>query len=146
MGFDLEDFLPYRLYQAAEKASQEFFKTYRERFQLRRTDWRVLFNVGQYGPISAADITRRSGLEKSKISRSLTRLEERGWVLRRVVRADRRQQEVRLSAEGRRTFETLRELAAEFNRSVARDLGGDELRQLIALLNGFEAQASSSED
>ncbi|MEM9530276.1 MAG: MarR family winged helix-turn-helix transcriptional regulator [Pseudomonadota bacterium] len=146
MAFDLEDFLPYRLYQAAEKASQEFFKTYRERFQLRRTDWRVLFNVGQYGPISAADITRRSGLEKSKISRSLTRLEERGWVLRRVVRADRRQQEVRLSAEGRRTFETLRELAAEFNRSVARDLGGDELRQLIALLNGFEAQASSSED
>lgn len=138
MSFDLEDFLPYRLFRAAEQTGEAFAAIYRERYDLRRTDWRVLFNVGQYGPIGAAEIARRSGLEKSKISRAVERLENRGWLGRRPVANDRRQHHLVLTAKGARTFESLRQMAADYNQNIADVLGGPEVDALIKRLRQLD--------
>ena len=82
MAFDLETFLPYRLFQAAEPASREFYPKYRDAYGLARTEWRVFVNIGQYGPMSSSEIAQRSGLEKPKISRAVLKLEDRGWIER----------------------------------------------------------------
>lgn len=137
MDFDLELFLPYRLYQAAEKTSQAFHAHYREKYDLSRTEWRVLFNVGQYGPISAVDISKRSNLEKTKISRSVQRLEEREWLRRIFLVTDRRRHQLELTKKGLKVFRELAKLAEEFNNHYAELLGDgrlDELNKAVRFL------------
>ena len=72
--FDLQDFLPYLLNQAAEVSSLEFQQVYRDRYGMLRTEWRVLFHLGLYGTMTAAQIGSRAKMHKTKISRAVQRL------------------------------------------------------------------------
>jgi len=130
-SFDLDNFLPYRLYQAAERTSSDFYQIYREKYGLRRTEWRVLFNIGQYGPISATEIANRSGLEKTKISRAVQRLFERGWVRRIHLESDRRTQKLELTKAGQKVFHELARLASTFNQKFEDQLGREALTKLL---------------
>jgi DNA-binding MarR family transcriptional regulator len=138
MGFDLENFLPYRLYQVAEQTSQAFYQHYREKYGLGRTEWRVLFNVGQYGPISAVDISRRSNLEKTKISRAAQRLTERDWVRRVYLQSDRRRHQLELTREGVKVFRELSKLAATYNQQLEDVIGAERSKALIEELKALE--------
>ena len=44
--FNLHDFLPYLLNQAAEESSLAFQQIYKGRYGMLRTEWRVLFHLG----------------------------------------------------------------------------------------------------
>jgi len=130
-NFDLDNFLPYRLHQAAERTSSDFYQQYREKYSLRRTEWRVLFNIGQYGPISATEIAEASGLEKTKISRAVQRLFERGWLRRIHLESDRRKQELELTKSGLKVFHELAKLASTFNQKFEERLGNSAMTQLL---------------
>lgn len=144
MSFNLEDFLPYRLYQAAERTSQAFYEQYREKYGLGRTEWRVLFNVGQYGPLSAVEISKRSNLEKTKISRAVQRLHERGWLRRIPLESDRRRQELELTKEGVKVFRDLSRLASDFNQILEHVIGRDRARALLDELKALELSIEAS--
>ena len=47
--FQLQQFLPYLLNQAAEVSSLEFQQIYKDRYGMLRTEWRVLFHLCLYG-------------------------------------------------------------------------------------------------
>lgn len=138
MDFDLELFLPYRLYQAAEKTSLAFHAHYRDKYNLSRTEWRVLFNVGQYGPISAVEISKRSNLEKTKISRAVQRLEGRGWLRRIFLESDRRRHQLELTKTGLKVFRELAKLAGQFNALYAELLGEEGLAELTKSVQFLE--------
>lgn len=138
MSFNLENFLPYRLHQAAEQTSQAFYQHYREKYGLGRTEWRVLFNVGQYGPLSAVDISKRSNLEKTKLSRAAQRLHERGWLRRIHLESDRRRHELELTREGVKVFRELSKLAADFNQRLELIVGRDRSLALVQELKSLE--------
>lgn len=138
MSFDMETFLPYRLYQAAEMTGRAFEREYGARYGLRRTEWRVLFNVGQYGPISAVEISRRASLEKTKISRAVHRLQERGWLKRLYSKGNRRTHDLELTGDGRRIFQELTLMASEFNARFEDKIGQNELDKLITQLNDLQ--------
>lgn len=139
MAFDLDAFLPYRLFQAAEHSSHLFFRSYGDRFDLGRTDWRVMFNIGRFGPLSAADICLKSGLEKTKVSRAIARLAKRGWVHRQPVDADRRRYDLCLTPAGERAFAQLWALAEAFNAKLALVIGVEALPTLLTQLRALEA-------
>lgn len=144
MVFDLENFLPYRLYQAAEQTSQAFFQYYRDKYGLGRTEWRVLFNVGQYGPLSAVEVSKRSNLEKTKISRAVQRLNTRGWIRRIYLESDRRRHELELTQDGLKVFKELSKLAASFNEEIERAVGKDNTLGLIEDLKALEQSISET--
>ena len=52
-SFDLTDFVPYLLNQAAEQSSLGFQRYYKGRYGMLRTEWRVLFHLGRYGDQTA---------------------------------------------------------------------------------------------
>jgi len=145
MSFDFEKFLPYRLYQAAEKTSQAFYAQYRAKYDLKRTEWRVLFNIGNYGPISAVDISRRTGLEKTKISRAVQRLEDRGWVERVLLEQDRRRHNLKLTSDGQSTFSELNKMAEAFNQQLWQVIGADRTHALIAQLEDLERSITETD-
>ena len=133
-GFELSDFTPYLLNQAAEAQSQRFSRVYRERYGMLRTEWRVLFHLGRYGEMSAREISDRASIHKTKVSRAVAALERKRFLARRPSEADRRVELLSLRPPGRAAFAELSEAAAEHERALAARIGAERLAELRRLL------------
>lgn len=129
-AFDLVDFLPYLLNQAAEESSLDFSALYRARYGMLRTEWRVLFHLGRYGAMTAREICDRAKMHKTKISRAVQALEKRRFLTRQRLAADRRQERLELTAAGRAAYADLRASAARYDRELAARFTEEEARLL----------------
>jgi len=139
--FDLQDFLPYLLNQAAEASSLGFQEAYKGRYGMLRTEWRVLFHLGIYGRMTARDIGLRARMHKTKISRAVAKLEARRFLTRTRDARDRRSEFLELTATGRAAYDELREVARSYDRKLAEAFAGedmDRLRANLRLLAGIE--------
>ena len=72
--FDLQNFLPYLLSQAADASSCGFRRYYKDNYGMLRTEWRVVFHLGCYGKMTAKEICDRGGIHKTKVSRAVAAL------------------------------------------------------------------------
>lgn len=132
--FDLQSFLPYLLNQAAEASSLAFRELYKDRYGLLRTEWRVLFHLGLYGEMTAGEIGHCAQLHKTKISRAVHRLAERRMITRRRDSADRRVENLALTAPGRRVYRDLVEVAKDYDAALCAQLTQEELTLLRQVL------------
>jgi len=128
--FRIDDFLPYLLARAADEASARFEKVYKQRFGLLRTDWRVLFHLGTSGRMAARDIVRRVGEDKTRISRSVARLELLGYLSRQRDPSDRRSELLELTDDGRSVYDELRAEAAAHDAQLVAQIGAEEIAHL----------------
>lgn len=134
-AFDLQNFLPYLLNQAAEESSLAFQQIYKDRYGMLRTEWRVLFHLGLYGRLTAKEIGARSKMHKTKISRAVQRLEDRRFLTRAPDDADRRQEYLDLTAQGRAAYRDLHGVAEGYDQALSETLSAEEERVLrVALL------------
>ena len=140
-------FLHHLLRQAAEAANQEVQDLHRSRFDLQDPEWCVLYHLGMNGRMAAQDISDRAMLHKTRISRSVQRLERRQLVRRGSDERDRRREPLELTEQGRAIYETLllaaHDQEASMTKGIARrDL--DSLRRVLVLLaeRGREAVRS----
>lgn len=132
--FDLQNFLPYLLNQAAEESSLAFQQVYKDRYGMLRTEWRVLFHLGLYGRLTAKEIGLRSKMHKTKISRAVQRLEERRFLTRAPDAADRRQEYLDLTGQGQAAYRDLHGVAHSYDSALSATLTPEEERVLrIAL-------------
>ena len=137
--FDPEAFLPYLLNRAAEAASLRFAQVYKDRFGLLRTDWRVLFHLGHYGPMTARDIGARAGIHKTKISRAVSRLEERRFLAREKSPDDRRVDHLSLTRAGRAAYAELSQTAADYDAQLTHDMTPAQAEALRGALKQLAA-------
>ena len=141
-AFELNEFLPYLLNQAADQLSRDFQTTYKDRYGMLRTEWRVLFHLGCYGDMTAKTICDLARLHKTKVSRAVAALEEKRYLSRSEVPEDRRNSTLTLTREGRRVFQDLSEAARAFEAEVRDRLTKDEAETLHrALLKLAQLQA-----
>jgi DNA-binding MarR family transcriptional regulator len=141
-GFDLDDFLPYLLNQAAEATSHGFQAIYRDRYNLTRTQWRVMANLGKFGAMTARDICAISHIEKTKVSRAVAALEQSAMLLRTPSETDRRAEVLSLTAKGQATFAELGQLAIGFDHHLRTALGTAEAEQFASTLRRLAKGAS----
>jgi DNA-binding MarR family transcriptional regulator len=132
--FDLEQFLPYLLNQAAEATSRSFQAVYVDLYGMTRTQWRVMANLGKFGAMTAKDICEISHIEKSKVSRAVSTLESAGLLLRTPSKDDRRAEILSLTEQGMTVFRDLGHRANEYDRKLRADLGEQISAELIHLL------------
>lgn len=132
--FEMRDFLPYVLAQAAEEVSLEFAAHYRNRYGMLRTEWRVLFHLGRYGPQTATDIGTRARLHKTKISRAVTKLEARRFLTRSTREDDRRWETLTLTRMGEAAYADLKGLAEAYDAKLMDQFSGPEQQMLRAAL------------
>lgn len=143
--FDLQNFLPYLLNQAAEATSRGFQAAYRDRYGFTRTQWRVLANLGKFGAMTARDICTISHIEKTKVSRAVAALEQ-AWMLARAPSpTDGRAELLSLTDRGRAVFADLGGLALSFDRQLRAMLGEGDAGQLVALLRRLAEAAPPGE-
>ena len=134
--FDLRDFMPYLLNQAAEETSRAFSETYRKKYGMLQTEWRVLFHLGRYGDMTAKDICDRARIHKTKVSRAVHALEEKRFLSRKTRPDDRRHEVLSLTKQGLRVFGDLNLSAQAFDATLTAEYDPDELSTLReALIN-----------
>jgi DNA-binding MarR family transcriptional regulator len=128
--FDLSRFTPYRLAVAAQKTSEELARQYRARFSISIPEWRVLVHLAHAGDVSVRDIEARVAMERPKVSRAASRLEEAGYVRKTQNAVDRRLVRLSLTDKGQDLMRELLPLAQAYQDEIEERLG--------AVLDGFE--------
>ncbi len=128
--FDLQDFLPYLLNQAAETSGLAFQKHYKGRYGMLRTEWRVLFHLGRYGDLTAKEIGAKARVHKTKISRAIAALEKKRFLTRAEMAQDRRHEQLRLTPAGRAAFTELCADAQRFDDQMTEKLNAGDVAVL----------------
>ncbi len=118
LDFDLKDFMPYLLNQAAETTSHEFQTTYKSKYGMLQTEWRVVFHLGRYGSMTAKEICDRARLHKTKVSRAVQALEAKKYLTRTTMTEDRRHEMLALTKSGNRVFADLYYEAQSFDAEI----------------------------
>lgn len=134
----LENFLPYRLNQAAEKVSQKFAQEYKKRYGLTRPEWRTFATIGQFGVITAREICNHSPMHKTKVSRAVFSLEKRRWVKRTQDPEDRRLEHLELTSVGQTAYKDMVNVARQFEKNFIDSIGGEDAKLLLTALNAIE--------
>lgn len=123
--FDLDEFTPYMTAIVAQHLSEGLAREYRERFGISIPDWRVLVHLAGSGGASVRDIEKRVVMEKSKVSRTVARLEARKLVQKRPHADDKRLLHLSLTQDGRAMMSELLPLADWFQKRIKARLGAD---------------------
>ena len=116
--FDLSEFTPYLLAQAAESASLGFQQYYKSQYGMLRTEWRVLFHLGRYGQMTAKEICDRARIHKTKVSRAVSALEDKRYLQRQEMQTDRRHSTLFLTLQGRAVYDDLAVEAQKFDDKI----------------------------
>ncbi len=141
--FDLQNFLPYLLNQAAEESSLAFQMVYKGRYDMLRTEWRVLFHLGIYGRMTARDIGAMARIHKTKISRAVRKLADRRFLTRTRDPRDRRSETLELTAAGRAAYRDMRAVAEQYDAGLAARFSADEVALLRRMLRHLAGKDGS---
>ena len=86
----LERYLPYRLSILSNKVSGIIAETYKHKFGLSITEWRIMAVLGEYPNASADEVSSRTQIEKSILSRAISKLLQRKLIERAFDADDKR--------------------------------------------------------
>lgn len=128
---------------------EELFKAMHQFHKLRLGDimpdisgadfWtmRNIMDKGEDGNITISELAKKTRVLSSAISRTLKRLEEKGYVERTVNKNDRRNTYVEITDRGREVAQEVREIMRDYGEAVLSKFDEEELSMLISYLNNI---------
>lgn len=141
----LDSFLPSIIRNLAEGISVRLFKSYAD-FQLTITEWRILLQLAEHHSLHAKQIVENTAMEKSKISRALSHLENKGIVKRDIDDKDNRRQQLSLTDYGLEIYTSIAPKALDWERSLLAELDINEYRDLVFLLRKLSSRLKSMDE
>lgn len=142
----LETFLPYRLSLLSNTISGAIAATYQHKFGISMPEWRIMMILAEYPGSSADEVCRRTRIEKSVVSRALTRLMKRRLVTRGIDGNDRRRSVLKLSATGESVYEEVMPIASHYEQALLAGLSAAERRALDGILARLQQVAATLAD
>ena len=133
----LEQFIPYRLSILTNIISSSLSDTYKEKFQLSITEWRILAVLGEYPGVSADEVSTKTQMEKSSLSRAIAKLIRRKLIQREFSQIDQRRSILTLTESGLSIYNKVVPLAVEFERQLLKCFSGSEYEQFSKLLERY---------
>ncbi|WP_199243094.1 MarR family winged helix-turn-helix transcriptional regulator [Vitiosangium sp. GDMCC 1.1324] len=130
---ELNDQLGYNLYRAALLFRRELIRALREH-DLSPEQWQTLASLWAHGPLSPSEIARVTLQDLPSISRMISRMEKRGWIVRVEDPKDGRSFRVDLTWEGRQLQAVLPPLIFEHFEEVLDGFPELRRRRLLELL------------
>lgn len=101
---------------------------------LRGYHYRLLASLEQWGPVSQADLSRDTGIDRSDVTASLVDLEARELVTRTVDPTHRRRKIVTITSSGRMTLRRLDAVLDDIQRDLLAPLSPTEQKQFMAMM------------
>lgn len=139
-GFDLDEFLPYRMNRLSERINRALSGIYGRSYELAIPDWRVLAWLSQHERLTARDICRLALMDKATVSRAVQRLAARGLLRRTPSTLDQRQQWLSLTAPAQALLGELLPATSAWEARLLDALSEAERRQLRLLMGKLERQ------
>lgn len=109
---------------------------FRRETGLSGSDWYLIAQIGEYGPLALTEIAVRLRQDKGQASRAVKRLVSAGLLSREHLRAA-----IALTAAGKATLARIRRLAKARNAALIRDLDAGELEFLPRSLTKLQGNA-----
>lgn len=143
---DLNQFLPYRLSNLADRVSQGLSSIYSECYGITIPEWRVLAWISHKDAPTAKQIVEFTRMDKARVSRAVQSLERRGLISRTPSRTDQRVQFLRLTEDGEALLAELIPEAHDWEASVVATLTAAEYRDLFNTIAKLERQLARIEE
>lgn len=122
------------------KVSAKFEKEFFERLTLEKpfssittSDHRILRFLAA-NIINSNDIAREAGVSKQAISKSISSLEKRGFIIRKESKEDGRSHSLLLTEKGVKLVSKAVQVAEELDRAAVKKLGAKDLNSLKQFL------------
>ena len=140
----LERYLPYRLSILSNRVSMIIANAYKDKFGLSITEWRIMAVLGEYPGASADEVSNKTQIEKSMISRAVQKLLGRNLVVRHVDVQDRRRQNLELTLTGMEVYEQIVPISYDYEDRLLECLSEKEINQLNTIINKLNAHADGT--
>jgi DNA-binding MarR family transcriptional regulator len=143
-GFDLEQFLPYRLSVLTNTVSQGIARAYRRQHGIGVTEWRILAVLGRFPGLTASEVVARTAMDKVAISRGVKALMERSLLQRRTDAGDRRRQRLYITPDrGAAVLHQIIPQARRYEEALLQSLTAEERTALSSILTKLQRRAES---
>jgi DNA-binding MarR family transcriptional regulator len=114
----LERYFPYRLSILSNRISALISETYSAKFALSITEWRIMAVLGEYPGISADEVSLKTQIEKSILSRAISKLLQRKLLERSFDPADKRRSMLRLTHTGIAVYDELVPMSYDYEQAL----------------------------
>ncbi len=136
----LQEFLPYRLNNAAERISVALSRIYQSEFGINIAEWRVLAALHERRAVLAKDIVNYTHMDKVRVSRAIKSLEEKGYLQRQTSLSDSRAAELSLTKKGRELYRVVVPRALEWQKELLEPLSEIDRQELHRILNRLDSR------
>jgi len=141
MNLELDRYVPGLLLWVSNKVSGSASQLYHAEFGVGVTDWRVLacFQINPWATATRA--CELMGLDKAAVSRSVSVLQESGWLKSRA--AGQRRIEYATTASGKRLYEKIHPYAIARQEALLQGFDAAEREHLVGYLHRLRANLGS---
>ena len=102
------------------KALYSFEKEFADKNQLTINEAMLLCCMKDEKPRSANEIAEFIGLSNSRVSKIITTVEQKGWIVRSMGEVDRRQMIFSLSEEGKAKIKSMKKIKITLNKVLSK--------------------------
>ena len=136
----ISQFYTYRLHKLSTLLSRQMHDELKARYRLGLAEWRTVAVLGEFGPLSLRDVSRRGAIDKAQVSRLLPGLIDRGYVVRDPDPTDRRRASLRLTDAGGKLYEEIRVIGRQRQAWLVEELTDEERAMLVDSLDRLLAR------
>ena len=134
----LDSFLPSVIRNLAEGITGNMSQNYTGDFQLTITEWRILLQLAATQSLTATQIVEYTAMEKSKVSRAITGLEQRDFVARTPSEEDHRTKALSLTPAGQKLYNNIVPRVLDWEKKLLDGFEIEEYRDLLYLLSKLQ--------
>ncbi|MGG2091773.1 MarR family transcriptional regulator [Bacillus sp. S13(2024)] len=123
-------------FHVVSQTSRKFSKKFNERVSptgLYSAQWAVIFRLHQTGPCTQTELCQYLNVESPTMTRTLTRMESIGWIIRKEGR-DRREKLISLSETAQEMIPMWQEEVDSFEEKALQDINDEELLRAFDVL------------
>ena len=139
----LNQYLPYQLVNLARRVSDACNAEYGLPFSISVAEWRILARLGQHDEVHSRGLGDITFMDKSRVSRALRLLEDKGYMARRPDPADNRASFLALTDSGQTLYRQIVPLALDWEASFLEALDSAEYRDLLRVISKLETRLDS---
>ena len=136
----LDTFLPSVIRNLAEEITSHMSRRYTGNFQLTITEWRIILQLAAKESLTATEIVEITAMEKSKVSRAVSNLVDRGLAARTPSEQDQRTKTLTLTPGGRELYSSIVPRVLDWENYLLEGLEISEYRDLLYLLSKLRSR------
>ena len=136
----LNQYMPYQLVNLAKRVSEACNAEYGAPYGISVAEWRLLARLGQHRELSSRGLGEITFMDKSRVSRAIRQLENKGYAVRRLDKADNRASYLSLTADGRQLYRQIAPRALDWEAEFLSALDIPEYRDLLRIISKLESR------